>query len=68
MDYLIHHIDHAIFMPIKGHVHSIECQKHGLTHMHLLVFLDSDETSTNITPAFIDNIICAELLPENSPI
>ena len=48
-----------IFRPYKGLVRTIEYQKRGLPHLHLLLFLDH---SQNIdTAEKIDQIISAEL-------
>jgi hypothetical protein len=48
-----------IFGSYKGLVRTIEYQKRGLPHLHLLLFLDSD--SNYDTKEKIDQIISAEL-------
>ncbi|ESK82929.1 transcriptional factor b3 [Moniliophthora roreri MCA 2997] len=47
-----------IFGPAVAFVYTIEFQKHGLPHMHLLIFLQHDHKL--LTPAAIDSTICAE--------
>jgi len=49
----------GIFGRTVAHIYTIEFQKCGLPHMHLLIFLDA--ASRPITPAQIDTIVCAEL-------
>ena len=49
----------GIFGPYAGHVYTIEYQKRGLPHMHLLLFLQ--RSATFLTPDRIDEVVCAEL-------
>ncbi len=49
----------GIFGRPVAHIYTIEFQKRGLPHMHLLIFLDA--AAKPITPAQIDAIVCAEL-------
>jgi hypothetical protein len=57
---LIHDLKNKqIFGKYKGLVRTIEYQKRGLPHLHLLLFLDSDEAFD--TPERIDEVICAEI-------
>ena len=49
-----------IFGRFRGDIYTIEYQKRGLPHMHLLIFLHSAD---QFLKAFqIDKVICAELL------
>lgn len=48
-----------IFGRFCGDVYTIECQKRGLPHMHLLIFLHSDNQF--LEASHIDEVICAEL-------
>jgi PIF1-like helicase/Helitron helicase-like domain at N-terminus/Helicase len=58
--------DGGIFGDCVGDVYTIEYQKRGLPHAHILVFLrDSDRP---LTPEAVDEIVCAELpQPEDDP-
>ena len=49
----------GIFGTTVAHIYTIEFQKRGLPHMHLLIFLDA--AAKPITPAQVDSIVCAEL-------
>ena len=51
-----------IFRPISAFTYSIEWQKRGLPHMHLLLWL-----STPILPYEIDNLIRAEIPGDGDP-
>ena len=53
----------GIFGPYAGHVYTIEYQKRGLPHMHLLLFLARE--ASFLTPELIDEVVCAEL-PDRS--
>ena len=56
----LHELRHKnIFGRFLGYVWTIEYQKRGLPHMHLLLFLHSDDRF--LTSEKIDEIICAEL-------
>ncbi|CCE26557.1 uncharacterized protein CPUR_00025 [Claviceps purpurea 20.1] len=55
-----------IFGPYNAHVYTIEYQKRGLSHMHLLLWIDVDASFW--TPENIDEVICAQLPdPETDP-
>ena len=45
-----------IFGRFKARTHSIEFQKRGFPHVHLIVWLDRDK---HFTPQELDKIICA---------
>ncbi|KAF8752546.1 Helitron helicase-like domain at N-terminus [Rhizoctonia solani] len=49
----------GIFGKFIAHVHTIEFQKRGLPHMHLLVWLEC--ASHILEPGDVDELICAEL-------
>lgn len=49
----------AVFGPIKGRIHTIEFQKRGLPHAHLLIFL-ADGYKLN-TPERVDLAVSAEI-------
>ncbi|KAF8747209.1 Helitron helicase-like domain at N-terminus [Rhizoctonia solani] len=49
----------GIFGKCIAHVHTIEFQKRGLPHMHLLVWLE--HASHILEPGDVDELICAEL-------
>ena len=51
-------LKHGIFGPCEGHVYSIEFQKRGLPHMHLLLFLKAGYKL--LSPDVVDNIISAQ--------
>ena len=56
----LHELRHKnIFGHFLGYVWTIEYQKRGLPHMHLLLFLHPDDRF--LTPERIDEIVCAEL-------
>ena len=44
-----------------GHVYTIEYQKRGLPHIHLLLFLTSDDREGFTDPVIINSNICAEI-------
>src|SRR5580658_7341576 len=48
----------GIFGRTVAHVYTIEFQKRGLPHMHLLIFLEAG--SKLLTPADVDSAICAQ--------
>jgi len=56
----------VIFGPWLGWVWTIEYQKRGLPHLHLLVFLRTDHQF--LTAGYINGFISAELPPANDPI
>lgn len=47
----------------NAHVSSIEFQKRGAPHMHLIIWIENFSK----TPSNIDNIICAEIPPKGRP-
>jgi hypothetical protein len=51
----------SAFSSYLGHVYTIEYQKRGLPHMHLLLFLPPDVRETFTDPVTIDATICAEI-------
>jgi hypothetical protein len=51
-----------IFGRFKARTHSIEFQKRGFPHMHIIVWLDREKHS--FTPEELDKIICAEIPDE----
>ncbi|KAK7315487.1 hypothetical protein VNO77_34037 [Canavalia gladiata] len=63
LDELIREIKHGnVFGKVVSVVYTIEFQKRGLPHAHILVFLHS--TSKYLTPDQIDSIICAQIPDE----
>lgn len=56
---LIAELKGGLFGPYVAHVSTIEYQKRGLPHLHLLLFIDS--SAPFVTPDRIDEVICAEL-------
>src|SRR6266478_742322 len=62
MDSLLHDVDHGALGVSVGRVHTIEFQKRGLPHMHLIVFLQRN--SKLRSPEAIDSLISAEI-PED---
>ena len=57
---LLYELRHKnIFGNFLGYVWTIEYQKRGLPHMHLLLFLHPDNRF--LTPERIDEVVCAEL-------
>lgn len=57
-----------IFGKYKGSVYTIEYQKRGLPHMHLIVFLSPEDRNQLLRPEIIDRLISAELpTPETDP-
>ncbi len=49
----------GIFGKVRAMVHTIEFQKRGLPHMHLLIFLDPEDKIC--TPADADSVSCAQI-------
>lgn len=47
---------------MKAFAYSVEYQKRGMPHIHMLLTLD--EEKLNLTPEFVDNIISAENVPK----
>ena len=56
---LIEDLKNHAFGPYAGHVDSIEYQKRGLPHAHILLFL-GDGKPDYTKPEVIDEVICAE--------
>jgi len=55
-----------VFGPCRGWVWTIEYQKRGLPHLHLLLFLQTD--AQFLTPAHINRLISAEIQTEDKVI
>jgi hypothetical protein len=51
----------GLFGPYQAHVYTIEYQKRGLPHMHILLWLTP--AAQFLTPERIDEVVCAELPP-----
>ena len=51
-----------IFGKVVAHMNVIEFQKRGLPHVHILIILSKDER--NMSPDFVDSVVCAELPPD----
>ncbi len=49
----------GIFGKVRAMMHTIEFQKRGLPHMHLLIFLDPEDKIR--TPADADSVSCAQI-------
>jgi hypothetical protein len=56
---LLADVKNGLFGPYAGHVYTIEYQKRGLPHMHLLLFLQASAKLN--TPHQVDEVVCAEL-------
>lgn len=56
---IVRDLKKGIFGPYAGHVNTIEYQKRGLPHMHLLLFLRPGYQIN--TPRMVDEIVCAEI-------
>lgn len=56
---LLAELKNNLFGPYAGHVYTIEYQKRGLPHMHLLLFLKT--CARFLTPERIDEVVCARL-------
>ena len=52
-------VDNQLFGKVPFYFYSIEFQKHGLTHMHLLLILHAEFKI--LTPDQIDKVVCAEI-------
>ncbi len=55
---LIRDVKRGIFGVYAGHCYTIEYQKRGLPHLHLLLFIENESFNT---PGIVDEIVCAEL-------
>ena len=56
-----------VFGKMRAYTYTIEFQKRGLRHCHLLVFLEWPSRET-ITPSLLDDVISAEIPPITSPV
>jgi hypothetical protein len=56
---LLADLKNHIFGQYAGHVYTIEYQKRGLPHLHLLLFLQASAKFN--TPERVDEVVCAEL-------
>lgn len=56
---LLADLKNGLFGPYTGHVYTIEYQKRGLPHMHLLLFLSASARFD--TPERVDEVVCAEM-------
>jgi hypothetical protein len=52
-------IQHAVLGRVVGHVHTIEFQKRGLPHAHILLILHPDDAPQSIED--FDALVCAEI-------
>jgi len=50
-----------VFGPVKAFCYSVEYQKRGMPHIHMLLTLDEEKIQMN--PSFVDNLISAENVP-----
>ena len=63
---LMRELESGIFGKYRGMVHSIEYQKRGLPHCHILLFLYPNDRDRMLSAAVVDRVISAELpLPED---
>ena len=60
LNQIIELIEKSFFYQLQGRCHSIEWQKRGLTHFHLIVFFQLPHDFV-VTPNHVDNIISAEI-------
>ena len=56
---LLTDLKNGLFGPYAGHVYTIEYQKRGLPHCHLLLFLEPHVRF--LTPEQVDEVVCAEI-------
>jgi hypothetical protein len=56
---LLTDLKNSLFGPYAGHVYTIEYQKQGLPHMHLLLFLTTATRFT--TPEQVNEVVCAKI-------
>ena len=59
LDEMIKEIEAGLFGPVVAYVYTIEFQKRGLPHAHILITLQSGYKPKD--PASIDKIVCAEI-------
>ena len=69
VNHLLHDLKRKqIFGRYQGSVWTIEYQKRGLPHLHLLLFLDPYDRDRLLDPAVVNRFVCAEIPhPENDP-
>jgi hypothetical protein len=60
LDCLIKELQDGLFGPYAGILWTIEYQKRGLPHAHILLFLSADRRPDYLQASNIDEIICAE--------
>ena len=58
-------IDQEVFSKVPGYLYTIEFQKRGLPHAHILLILHKD--SKPRTPEAVDRMVCAEI-PDKIPV
>jgi hypothetical protein len=56
---LLADLKNGLFGPYAGHVYTIEYQKRGLPHMHLLLFIQAPAAFD--TPKRVNEVVCAEI-------
>ena len=65
---LLKEIKKGILGEFKGNVYTIEFQKRGLPHIHILIFLSREAREQLNNPDMIDKVISAEIPdPETHP-
>jgi Helitron helicase-like domain at N-terminus len=69
VNHLLHDLKRKqIFGRYCGSVWTIEYQKRGLPHLHLLLFLYPYDRDSLLDPAVVNRFVCAEIpRPENDP-
>ena len=55
-----------MYIQVKALSYSIEHQKRGMPHIHMLITLDKEAAEKLCTPEGVDNLICAEI-PREPP-
>ena len=65
LNQIINLIEKGFFYQLQGRCHSIEWQKRGLTHFHLIVWFQLPDGFI-FTPHHVDNMISAELPPDGT--
>lgn len=51
----------GIFGHCTGYVYTIEYQKRGLPHLHMLLFLSAEDRARLLDPDQVDRVVCAEM-------
>ena len=59
MEQLLKDVREGLFGKVAGMVYTVEFQKRGLPHMHLLIFLDQQDKIRN--PKDVDDIVSAQI-------